>query len=334
MKRESNRPRKMAFPSGHALTKQGRLFGLLLTLPALLVMSGVIVYPLTYSFLLSFRRIDIIANRRIWVGLANYAHLFGNPVWWTSLRNTFVFVVAAVAGELVIGLALALLLNGMPKRGKTLMQTFFLVPMMIALVIAAMMWRWLLVDQYGIINYLLRLIGIGAPQWFGRPFLAMAVLVVVDWWVAVPFSMILLIAGLQNFNPELIEAAKIDGANGRQRLFGIILPLLRPVILFIILIRTMDAFRVFDTVYILTGGGPGTSTEVITSLGYKLAFSGLKFGETAALSVVTFVVIMVVSVVFLRIFSSGDARAARGRGKSRANEHEAERGIECADTTA
>jgi len=271
-------------------------------------MGAVIVYPLGYSFVLSFRKVDIISNRQVWVGFANYSHLFQNSVWWTSLRNTFVFVIAAVGGELVIGLALALLLNSMVKRGKTLMQTFFLVPMMIALVIAAMMWRWLLVDQYGIISYLVGLLGFGAPQWFGRPFLAMAVLVVVDWWVAIPFSMILLIAGLQNFNPELIEAAKIDGANGRQRLFHLILPLLRPVILFIILIRTMDAFRVFDTVYILTGGGPGTSTEVITSLGYKLAFSGLKFGETAALSVVTFVVIMIVSIVFLGLFNRGDAQ--------------------------
>lgn len=293
-----------------------RMFGLALTAPALLVIAGVILYPLIYSFLLSFRKLDISTSRQTWVGLANYARLlFDDPVWWKSLANTFVFVAAAVAGELTIGMALALLLHNFPERGRMLFQTFFLLPMMIALVIAAMMWRWLLVDQYGIINYFIKALGLAAPQWFGKAGLAMLVLVVVDWWVAMPFSMIILFAALQSLSPELIEAAKIDGANGWQRLNAIMIPMLRPVILFIILIRTMDAFRVFDIVYILTGGGPGTSTEVITSYGYKLAFSKLQFGKTAALSVVTFLIIMLVSVMFIRVFERGDKPAPASRSR-------------------
>jgi multiple sugar transport system permease protein len=305
--------------TGGTLLKRDSTFGFVLTLPALLVMAAVILYPLVYSFLLSFRRIDIIAGRQTWVGLTNYARLvLHDPVWWTSLLNTFVFVFAAVAGELVIGLLLALLLNGMPARGKMLLQTFFLVPMMIALVIAAMMWRWMLVDQYGIVNYVFTVLGFPAPQWFGKPVLAMLVLVFIDWWVATPFSMIVLFAGLQNVSPELIEAAKIDGASAWHRLFLVILPLLSPVMLFIILIRTMDAFRVFDIVYILTGGGPGTSTEVVTSYGYKLAFARLNFGETAALSVVTFVVIMIMSIFFLRVFDRDATSSVPARKRSQA----------------
>jgi len=289
--------------SNKEFLKKDSTFGLFLALPALLGIGGVIIFPLLYSFFMSFYKIDILHNKSTWAGLSNYSELlFDDPIWWISLKNTFLFVAAAVMGEFIFGLGLALLVNGLPQKARPVFQTLFLLPMTVALVIAAMIWRWLLVDQYGIINYFLGVLGLSEPQWFGSPILAMLVLIIVDWWVATPFAMICLFAGLQNLPPEIIDAAMIDGASAWHRLRQIILPLLKPVILFIILIRTMDAFRIFDTVYILTGGGPGSSTEVITSYGYDLAFANLKFGRTAALSVITFLIIMVISIFYLKIF--------------------------------
>ncbi|MBI9051612.1 MAG: sugar ABC transporter permease [Anaerolineaceae bacterium] len=278
------------------------LFGLFMTIPALITLTALIIFPLgylLYNTLFKVNRFtpDIPPK---FVGLENYISIFNDRYMLTAIGNTFFFVFVSVVIELIVGMAIAMLIY-QPFKGRTLIRTLLLTPVMIAPVVAALQWRWLYTDQYGVINYILSWVGIDGPLWLADPKIAMWSIIIVDIWITFPFVMLLLEAGLASVSEELIEASKVDGANFWQRFLYIIFPIISPTILVVFLIRVMDAYRIFDTIYVLTRGGPGVVTETVSTYAYRLAFTNLNFESSGALSIMATLVVALFSVIMVRI---------------------------------
>jgi trehalose/maltose transport system permease protein len=276
--------------------------GYLLISPAVLVMATVAMFPIVAVVGLSLQRRMPIFDIAKYVGLANYRFLIIDPRFWNSLGNTIYFTAVSVALELVLGLAVAVLLNR-SFAGRAWMRAIILIPWAIPTVVSARIWEWLYNVEFGLLNYLLLLTGISKKpvNWLGDPFWAIHAAIFMDVWKTTPFAVILLTAGLQTIPEDLYQAATVDGA-GRWTIFWrITLPLLRPMILIVLLFRTLDAFRVFDAVYVLTGGGPANTTETLSIYAYKTLFQTLQFGYGSALSVVMFGCVAFISLMYLKL---------------------------------
>lgn len=277
---------------GNSKFKDRRLPWLLLA-PTIITLMLLTVYPLIYSLNASFYsfRFGEIAN---FVGLDNFRRLLSDGLFWDSLGITAVYTVLAVLIELVLGFSMALLLYK-EKRFQGVMRTVLIIPMMLSPVVVGVIWRLMYNTDTGIINYLLTSLGLPAQDWLGDPALALFSVILVDVWQWTPFMFLLILAGLQALPEEPFEAARIDGANRWQEFREITLPLLKPVLLVAILIRSMDAFRIFDQIFILTKGGPGTSTETVSLYLYKAAFKFWDVGYAAAALLIVMVLITAVS---------------------------------------
>ncbi|MFQ5862978.1 MAG: carbohydrate ABC transporter permease [Candidatus Brocadiales bacterium] len=269
--------------------------------PAIVVVLCVAVYPILSVLWLSLHRKMLIFNISEFVGLDNYAYLLGDARFWNSLFNTFYFTTISVSLELFFGLIIALAIHRtFPGRG--LMRAVVLIPWAIPTVVSAKMWQWIYNPDFGIMNYLLREGGAISANvnWLGHKFIAIHAVILVDVWKTTPFVALLLLAGLQVIPEDLYKAAMVDGASAWRRFWHITLPLLRPAILIALLFRTLDSFRIFDAVYVLTGGGPGNKTETLSVYAYKLMFQTLQFGYGSTISVITFLCVMVISLLYIR----------------------------------
>ncbi|HEV2148062.1 MAG TPA: sugar ABC transporter permease [Longimicrobiaceae bacterium] len=280
-----------------------RRFALALVAPALATILLVAVFPLAWTVWESLHRHDL---RMPWlgkpfVGLANYGEILRDGRFWGAMGNTALFTVATVTLELVLGLFLALAMNR-AFRGRGLVRAAVLVPWAIPTVVAALLWRFLFDSQAGVVNA--ALLGAGVvdepPVWFIRESLAWVPVILADVWKTTPFVALLLLAGLQSIPAELYEAAATDGAGRWRQLRHVTLPLLKPAILVALVFRTLDAFRVFDLIYVLTGGGPGTATEPIALYTFNTLFQNLRFGYGSALSVVVFGVTFALAMLYVR----------------------------------
>ncbi len=276
------------------MTSQDR--GNRFVLPALVVLTLVTVYPVLSVLYLSLHRKMLLFGISRFTGLENYRFLLTDDRFWNALGNTVYFTGLSVSLELVLGMAIALLLNRR-FRFQGLAIAAVLVPWAVPTVVSARMWEWLYNTDFGLLNYLL-----GAKiNWLGSPFWALNAAVCMDVWKTTPFVVILLLAGLKTIPPELYQAARIDGANAWALFRRITLPLLMPVILVALIFRTLDAFRIFDAVYVLTGGGPANTTETLSIYAYKVLFQTLQFGYGSALSVVVFLCTGAITVLYLRM---------------------------------
>lgn len=281
----------MSSPAG-ARAEWARRYGLLA--PAVLYAAALALLPVLFTLWLSFRRQLPIFGISRFVGLENYAFLLTEPRFWNAAANTAYFVGVSVSLELALGLAFALLLN-QNFRGRSVARALVLVPWVVPSVVAARFWEWIFNADFGVLNYLL-----GARiNWLGDPVWALHAAILADVWKTTPFAVLLLLAGLQVIPAELYRAARIDGANTWQLFRHITLPLLKPVILLVLLFRTMDAARVFDLIFVLTGGGPANETETLVVYAYKLLYRTLQFGYGSALAVATFLFIFALSLVSL-----------------------------------
>lgn len=258
--------------------------------PSLVILAAVLVYPLGYAIFLSSFQYYLARPRHTFVGLGNYVELLADARFWSSLSNTCVIAGASVALEFVVGLAVALGLYGLTRGARTLSVLMFL-PHIVTPVVAGLFLRWMFVGRWGLIDASLASVGLFGPDWLGAPGWAKVTVVLADVWKFTPFVMLVLYAGLQGLDPSMLEAASIDGAAGLALLSHVVLPTLKPLILFILAIRLMDAFRFFDLIYVLTGGGPGTATETLTLYTYSLGFSQLEIGKASALGVLTLLVV-------------------------------------------
>jgi multiple sugar transport system permease protein len=259
-----------------------------LILPALLTMCAVLIYPLAYSLWISFYDWNITSVGRPFLGLRNYVEALTNASSQFIFAQNIAFTVICIALEFVVGMALALLLSRQ-FIGRGLARTLLLLPMLTAPVLAGFNFRWIFNDRFGLANQLLIQLGLQPYAWLADANLARAVIVLVTIWQGIPFMMLLLLAGLESLPTSPFEAAIVDGASAWQRFLHISLPLLRPVIVVAVSLRVIDLFRTFDTIYIITFGGPGHATELLPFYIYRAAFSSGRFGFASALSYIVLV---------------------------------------------
>jgi ABC-type sugar transport system permease subunit len=276
--------------------------GWALALPAFVVIATVAVFPILWTAWESLHLHDLRAPwlGRPFVGLANYAEALASARFWDALAHTALFTAATVTLELTAGLLLALIVDGM-TRGRGLVRTAVLLPWAIPTVVVALIWRLLFENPAGLVNDLVLRLGMSPPTWFADATAAWVPLMLADAWKMTPFVAVLLLAGLQNIDRSLYEAARLDGAGWGRQLTHITLPLLRPALLVAFIFRTLDAFRVFDLIYVMTGGGPGTATEPIALLTFSMLLQNLRFGFGAALSIIVFAASFVLAVACIRL---------------------------------
>lgn len=269
--------------------------------PAFLVMGVILLYPLGYSLWLSFHKWTLRTFRQgvPWVGSENYANLFSNTEFLNSLRVTFTFVIFAVGIEFFLGMGLALLLNH-DLRGKGLIRSIILLPMMCTNVVIGLTWRLLYSYDFGIINFYLREIGLMPVEWVASPKIALTSVIIVDVWNTTSFVALMLLAGLQSLPDEPFEAARIDGASSIQTFFFLTLPLLRQTILVALLWRLIDTFRIFDVVYLLTAGGPARATETVSIYVYRYGFQLFNLGFASAASYIMILIMLVIAAILAR----------------------------------
>lgn len=276
---------------------------ILFVLPAVVLLLSITIFPLLMDLWLMFQSWELTTSFPAqFVGLQNFVTILTQDLrFWNAMKNTGILVVLGVGIQVVLGVGLALLLNQM-GRTRSAFVSLFLIPVMIAPVVAGFQFRMIYNDQNGPLNYLLQLATGGAVRgyaWIADPQVALYSIMITDIWQWTPFMILIVLAGLQAIPIELREAAEVDGATGWQAFWDITLPLLLPVIVIGILIRLMDAFKLFDIVYQLTGGGPGSVTETIAYYTYLQGFKFFSLGYTAAMSMIQLVVIIVVSQIFL-----------------------------------
>ncbi len=273
-----------------------------LILPSILVIITVAFYPILKAVYLSLFEINLKFNVSRFIGIANYLHLLQDKGFFNALLNTLYFVGVSLFFELILGLLIALVIN-QPLKGKGLVKPVILIPWAIPTVVSAKMWKWIFNYDYGILNYLLRFLHLIGDNWnwLGSKAFAMNSAILAETWKTTPFMVLLLFAGLQIIPEDLYKSAEADGAGGWYRFWHITLPLLKPTLLVAVLFRTLDAFRVFDVIFVLTGGGPADTTEVLSLYTYKQLFSLANFGYGSALAVTTFILVVVFSTLFIKL---------------------------------
>lgn len=284
------------------------------------------IFPLLWSLILSFSEYSAIASKSPdFIGTDNYTKVFSDPSIWSYFVTTAYFVIMAVSAQFLIGFGLALLLNR-EFKGKGIATTLLLIPMMLSPVVVGLFWRFILDSQWGLFNYLLSLIpsslyyitsSLHFPHsiaswfselssstrnmvWLTRPIPALLSLVIIDTWMWSPFMMLLSLAGLSAVPKYLYEAAEIDRASTWFKFRHITLPMVAPLLLIALLFRTMDAFKLFDLVYITTSGGPGSATETVSMNLYRLAFQKYNTGESCALAYILLIIIIAMSNIYIK----------------------------------
>src|SRR6185312_14150964 len=276
----------------------------LFLVPSFGLMTLVLLWPLGYAAYLSLFDYHLGSPGMRFVGLANYAQLLSEARLWHSLWTTIVIALGSVAVEFALGFVLALALYRITFSVRVFMILLFL-PHIITPVVATLFLKWILTSNWGLIDATLLTFNVNPPDWLGNPVWAKICVVLADAWIFTPFVMLVLYAALQTLDLAQIEAARIDGANG----WRIVLPSLVPVIVFTVSVRLMDVFRFFDTIYVLTGGGPGTATETVTMYTYQLGFQLLQVGKASALGIITLIVVAAIIATFSRILQRGYGRS-------------------------
>ena len=270
----------------------------MLCAPAVIAMVLVTAYPIGYAFVLSLQEIDLrFPEDGGFVGLANYEAVLTSSLWWEDVINTTVITVVSVALELALGMFIALVMHR-AIFGRGVVRTAVLIPYGIVTVVAAFAWQFAFTPDTGFINELPFVADDKA--WFGEKFSSMAVIIMAEVWKTTPFMALLLLAGLVTIDDGLYEAAKVDGATAWQRFWKITLPLMKPAILVALLFRTLDAFRIFDNIFIMTGGAQGT--ESVSILGYNQLIERLNLGLGSAVSVLIFLCVFLIAFLFIKGF--------------------------------
>ncbi len=283
--------------------RRENLVALLLLAPAVLYLLAMAVYPTIYSLWLAVHNYTLYRPEFApFVGFANFTYLFGDELFHRSLRVTVVFALAAVVLEFAIGLWVAVLLDR-KMVGINLLRTLLIVPVLISPVGMGLTFRYIFAPSYGLLNSALRAAGLHGVDFIVSTTWALPAVIAVDVWQWTPFVTLILLAGMQSVSVEVIEAAELDGLNEWQKLWRIVMPLIRPVIIVILLIRLIDAIRTFDLVFVLTRGGPGSSTEVLSILSYETGFTSGDMGTASAVAWITIVLVNVLVIFFLRALS-------------------------------
>lgn len=282
-------------------------FAFLLLLPAALVVFGVVLYPVVRTFVISLFAVDSpLPGSYPFVGISNYIRVFQDPSFYGVLGHTLYFTLVSTAAELVLGVAVALLLNS-PLRARWFWRSLVVLPWALPTIVNGALWRWIYNGQYGALNGLLETLHLSdtPQQWLGSPFLALNMVIVADVWKNTSIVVFFILAGLQTIPSDLYEAARIDGANAWVSFWRLTLPLLAPSIAVVLVLRTIEAFKVFDIIYVMTGGGPASGTQTVAFYTYLQAFSNQLFGYGSALAYLIVLAVFSLAMVYLRILRQG-----------------------------
>ena len=281
--------------------------GLLMAAPAVVTIALIAIVPLAQTIQDSFFQLSLKFENapRPFIGLSNYVSVLSDESWFNALRVTTLVTVASVAVELVLGMIIALLINR-SFRGRGIVRAAVLVPWALTTVVSAKMWAWIYDGRYGIVNDLLMKLGVVEQPiiFLVRPELTIWAMVAAEIWKTTPFMALLLLAGLQLIPNELYEATALDGASRWQAFWRVTLPLLKPTILVALLFRTIDAVRMFDLPRVLTNGGPGKSTETVVLYTYNTFFTSLNFGYASTLAVMIFLIVVLVSFMYIKVLGA------------------------------
>lgn len=266
-------------------------------LPAMLILTAYVYFPSLYSFYLSLFKTRLFKAVEF-IGFENYASIFRDPIFWKALLNTSLYSVGAIAGTIIVGLLLALILDS-PLRGKDIFRTAFFIPYIIPFAAHALLWYWLFDPRYGLVNYLIGYLGIDPIPWLTSRNWVLPAFILMDIWKRAGFAMVLFLSGLQTIPDELYEAGTIDGANGWQKFTKITLPLLAPINLFVIIMSFLHTFQLFVEPFVMTKGGPGNASVSVVYLIYQEGFRTLNIGRSSAMAVVLFMIIFVLTILLV-----------------------------------
>lgn len=276
--------------------------GMLFVLPAFVLYLIFFLFPFFQSIVISLTDWNGVNPEKVFIGLGNYFRLIKDDLMWKSLGHNFIWVIVGTISPIVIGLLLAVLLSSKNTKGRTFFRTVYFLPVMLSPVVVGIIWGWVYNPIYGMLNKILDSIGLGALSrgWLGDPKLALYMVLITAIWSYFGFCLVILMAGMQNIDTELYDAATIDGANSFQQFFHVTLPQLGSVLTMIIAYTLIGGLNVFDIVYIMTGGGPANTTELIATYTYKQSFQLNSVGYGASLSMVMTILSLVASALFMK----------------------------------
>jgi multiple sugar transport system permease protein len=299
-----------AWRVGGTLARDEAVFGYLLLAPAAVLILVLVGIPFLNALWLSFHRKLLGAQDAPWIGVQNYAVLLGDAAFWQAVRNTFVFTTGSIGSKLLIGLAIALILNeALPMRG--LWRSIVMLPYAMPTLVSVLVWKWMYNDVAGVLNYLVTQSHLSDHQvlWLGDPNIAMPAVIAVNVWRGFPFFVITFLAGLQTVPQELYDAAKVDGAGMMARFLNVTVPGIMPIVAVTTLFSAILTFNDFSIIWILTQGGPGNATNVLSTLTYKIAIPGLELGKGVAVSVLMLPILVLLIVLLNRFISRREALA-------------------------
>lgn len=273
---------------------------MILYLPAILIIFGVVIYPMMYALVMSFTSYSVRKPVMEYVGAANYAKILSDRSFWEAVGRSLVFTVGSLVPQIILGLAMAVLLNHPRLRCKTLFRGLMITPWLVPTVAVAMIFRWMFHDVYGIVNYsLMSIHAISSPvAWIANQHTAMFILILANIWRGTPMLVTMFLAGLQGISSDLYEAAEIDGANAWARFAKITFPLLMPVVMVSGVLRFIWAFNFYDLPWVMTGGGPAESTQTTPIYAYRRAFSSYRMGEGSAITIILFVILIIFAAIY------------------------------------
>lgn len=309
----TKRKKSVALITSRMLGRRRRNLGMLFVIPAALYMLIFVGYPIISNFILSFQDVTVqTINKPVkpFVGIDNYINLLSDPIVGKSVVNTFVFTIGSIVFQFLIGFALALFFNkkfsfAKPVRG------LMMIPWMIPITITGLMFKFMFTSNVGVINEIFKGVGLAPVEWLFHGDTAMLALVIANIWIGIPFNMILLSTGLTTIPEELYESAAIDGASRRQSFFKITLPMLKPSIESVLVLGFIYTFKVFDLVFMMTSGGPVDSTQMLSTYSYKLSFSLFRYSEGATVANILFVILFIVSLLYIKFFNRDSAEVEK-----------------------
>ena len=288
------------------LTTESKIAYMLL-LPALAVLTLFMFYPIVYVFLMAFFKTNKLGQIMHFIGFGNFTLLFKNKTFWDVTLRSISWTVIAVTSKTLAGLIIALLLN-VEFKGRKIYRTLVIIPWASSIPISAMLWQWTFQSEYGLLNHTLKATGLWSnpPLWLAYPKPAFFANLYVDIWCGIPFMAMVILAGLQAIPKDIYESAEVDGASAWICFSRITVPMLRSVLLVATLLSSLWTFNDFNVIYILTKGGPVNKTDILITFIYKYSFQFLKFGPAAAMAVITFAILLVVSLVYARFYFKGE----------------------------
>lgn len=296
-----------------SLRERGRSrTGLFFVIPAAIYMLIFVGIPIISNFILSFQDVTVKTINKAdkpFVGFENYINMFNDPIVIKSIVNTFTFTVGSIVFQFIIGFALALFFNKKFKLAKPI-RGLMMIPWMIPITITGLMFKFMFTSNVGIINEVLKMIGLAPVDWLFEASTAMSALVFANIWIGIPFNMILLSTGLTTIPGELYESAAIDGANNWHTFSKITLPMLKPAIQSVLVLGFIYTFKVFDLVYVMTNGGPVDSTQMLSTYSYKLSFSLFRYSEGATVANILFIILFFVSLIYIKYFNAESEEGA------------------------